>query len=55
MANTSNVEYSSSGSVVSSDQSGSAETSKKRLRQNPFTTYRDPQTGLWMVVKPVPA
>ncbi|WP_017660368.1 hypothetical protein [Baaleninema simplex] len=22
------------------------------LRQNPFTTYRDPKTGRWIVVKP---
>lgn len=26
--------------------------SEKKLRQNPYTTYRDPQTGLWIVVKP---
>jgi hypothetical protein len=25
---------------------------EKKLRQNPYTTYRDPQTGLWIVVKP---
>jgi hypothetical protein len=25
-------------------------TSKKPLRQNPYTTYRDPQTGKWIVV-----
>gem|GEM_PF-3795538 len=24
----------------------------KGLRANPFTTYRDPQTGRWIVVKP---
>ncbi|HEY9622598.1 MAG TPA: hypothetical protein V6C78_19720 [Crinalium sp.] len=24
----------------------------RRLKPNPFTTYRDPQTGKWMVVKP---
>ncbi len=24
----------------------------KDLQINPFTTYRDPQTGRWVVVKP---
>jgi hypothetical protein len=24
----------------------------KPLKSNPFTTYRDPQTGKWTVVKP---
>lgn len=24
----------------------------KPLRKNPFTTYRDPETGRWIVVKP---
>ncbi|HEY9637639.1 MAG TPA: hypothetical protein V6D14_29870 [Coleofasciculaceae cyanobacterium] len=24
----------------------------KQSQQQPFTTYRDPQTGRWMVVKP---
>ncbi|MBF2085346.1 hypothetical protein [Thermoleptolyngbya sp. C42_A2020_037] len=24
----------------------------KSLKTNPFTTYRDPQTGRWIVVKP---
>ena len=24
---------------------------EKPLRQNPFTAYRDPQTGRWMVIK----
>ncbi len=24
----------------------------KNLQANPFTTYRDPQTGRWIVVKP---
>jgi hypothetical protein len=24
---------------------------KKQLKVNPFTTYRDPQTGRWVVVK----
>lgn len=24
----------------------------KPLRSNPFTTYRDPKTGRWLVVKP---
>lgn len=24
---------------------------KRSLRQNPFTTYRDPETGVWVVVK----
>ncbi len=28
------------------------EGSKKQLRTNPFTTYRDPKTGRWVVVKP---
>jgi hypothetical protein len=28
------------------------ETKVKPLRPNPFTTYRDPQTGQWIVVKP---
>ncbi|MBD2464409.1 hypothetical protein H6G89_25720 [Oscillatoria sp. FACHB-1407] len=23
----------------------------RQLRQNPFTTYRDPETGRWMVIK----
>lgn len=27
-------------------------TPNKQLRQNPFTTYRDPMTGKWVVVKP---
>jgi hypothetical protein len=27
---------------------------EKPLRQNPFTTYRDPVTGQWVVVKPLP-
>ncbi|WP_281362025.1 hypothetical protein [Oxynema aestuarii] len=26
--------------------------SNRPLRQNPFTTYRDPVTGEWIVVKP---
>lgn len=26
----------------------------KPLQQNPFQTYRDPQTGRWMVLKPDP-
>jgi hypothetical protein len=25
--------------------------SGRQLRENPFTTYRDPQTGHWIVVK----
>lgn len=25
----------------------------KPLRSNPFTTYRDPKTGRWLVVKPI--
>lgn len=25
--------------------------SKGKLRPNPFTTYRDPKTGKWVVVK----
>jgi hypothetical protein len=25
---------------------------KKVLKTNPFTTYRDPETGRWIVVKP---
>jgi hypothetical protein len=24
----------------------------RQLKPNPFTTYRDPETGKWMVVKP---
>jgi hypothetical protein len=28
--------------------------SKKNLKTNPFTTYRDPKTGKWVVVKPSP-
>jgi hypothetical protein len=26
-------------------------SSNEPLQQNPFTTYRDPQTGRWVVVK----
>ena len=26
-------------------------TQKKQLRSNPFTTYRDPETGRWVVIK----
>ncbi|HEY9623345.1 MAG TPA: hypothetical protein V6C78_23515 [Crinalium sp.] len=48
MANNSKAEQGSSGSETSSN-------SKKYLRPNPFTTYRDPQTGRWVVVKPVAA
>ncbi|WP_015784616.1 hypothetical protein [Rippkaea orientalis] len=29
-----------------------AETSNDYLKPNPFKTYRDPQTGLWVVIKP---
>lgn len=28
------------------------DSSKKQLRPNPFTAYRDPETGQWVVVKP---
>jgi hypothetical protein len=28
-----------------------AKTSEKPLKPNPFNTYRDPETGRWMVVK----
>ncbi len=27
-------------------------TCPKPLRANPYTTYRDPQTGKWIVIKP---
>jgi hypothetical protein len=27
-------------------------TASPILRQNPFTTYRDPKTGRWVVVTP---
>ncbi len=27
---------------------------EKPLRENPFVTYRDPVTGQWVVVKPMP-
>jgi hypothetical protein len=26
---------------------------RKNLQQNPFTTYRDPRTGQWVVIKSV--
>ncbi|MDX2213281.1 MAG: hypothetical protein SFY66_08335 [Oculatellaceae cyanobacterium bins.114] len=26
---------------------------KRQLKTNPFTTYRDPKTGQWFVIKPV--
>ncbi len=26
---------------------------KRKLKTNPFTTYRDPKTGQWFVVKPM--
>lgn len=62
MANNSNVEQGLSGFAVSfgnpvlfSNPASSCDPNQKTLRQNPFTTYRDPQTGLWVVVKPVPA
>lgn len=25
---------------------------QRKLKPNPFMTYRDPQTGKWMVIKP---
>jgi len=25
--------------------------SKRELRPNPFTTYRDPETGQWLVIR----
>lgn len=28
-------------------------TANSQLQPNPFMTYRDPQTGRWMVVKPL--
>ena len=28
--------------------------SNKNLKNNPFTTYRDPKTGKWVVVKQSP-
>ncbi|MEA5508965.1 hypothetical protein VB715_04235 [Crocosphaera sp. UHCC 0190] len=31
-----------------------AKTSEQPLQPNPFRTYRDPQTGLWVVIKPTP-
>lgn len=30
-----------------------APKSSKELQPNPFMTYRDPQTGRWIVVKPI--
>lgn len=30
-----------------------AKASDQPLQPNPFCTYRDPQTGLWVVVQPV--
>jgi hypothetical protein len=29
------------------------QSSQKVLRQNPFTTYRDPSTGRWLVVQAI--
>ncbi|MEB3210653.1 MAG: hypothetical protein VKL39_04840 [Leptolyngbyaceae bacterium] len=29
-----------------------AQSTKRALRQNPFTTYREPDTGRWVVVHP---
>lgn len=31
-----------------------ARVSRKPLQPNPFTTYRDPKTGSWIVVKSEP-
>ncbi|MEA5536533.1 hypothetical protein [Crocosphaera sp. XPORK-15E] len=31
-----------------------AKTSEQPLQPNPFCTYRDPQTGLWVVIKSTP-
>jgi hypothetical protein len=36
---------------IQSERSGNVTSGKQKLRQNPFTTYRDPQTGQWVVVK----
>lgn len=29
-----------------------AKACNKPVRENPFTVYRDPKTGKWMVLKP---
>lgn len=29
-----------------------ATPTQKQLRHNPYTTYRDPMTGRWIVIKP---
>lgn len=31
-----------------------AKASQKPLQPNPFNTYRDPETGLWVVVRTSP-
>lgn len=28
---------------------------ERQLQPNPFTAYRDPETGRWLVIKPVAA
>ncbi|MEL7036960.1 MAG: hypothetical protein AAFO04_15250 [Cyanobacteria bacterium J06592_8] len=32
-------------------QNKTQETCKKPLKTNPFTTYRDPKTGKWLVIR----
>ncbi|WP_421657745.1 hypothetical protein [Leptothermofonsia sp. ETS-13] len=32
----------------------SEQTGQRSLRPNPFTTYRDPKTGRWIVIVPAP-
>jgi hypothetical protein len=36
-----------------SDSSMEMSRDKRKLQQNPFTTYRDPRTGQWVVIKSV--
>ncbi|WP_413165442.1 hypothetical protein ACL6C3_03660 [Capilliphycus salinus ALCB114379] len=38
-------------SFVISQHSKTMKNSEKPLKSNPFTTYRDPETGRWVVVK----
>jgi len=46
------VENKNLGSTQSATLIKSSGDRPKNLKANPFTTYRDPQTGRWIVVKP---
>jgi hypothetical protein len=47
------IESSTQEQTSSMPESSSASTrSNRQLKPNPFTTYRDPETGKWLVIKP---